>query len=246
ILSTASSNGFTKPSPAQQILQNQLVLDLKAYGIWSKLDVLHIFANDADINYSLINWINRVVGSHSGTIVKTLNSHVNQGLGSDYGISTGYNPYYNGDNFTLNSVSIGYKTKWSNDISTNDGILMGSANNITPSINSTFLYDIGYGRFWLNNTTQSQFSGANEISKTVNPNFIHLTRNGDECKVYKNAILQATKSNPAEGLTNFNFRYLQQSQGTQIQSGYIGGFLTADEISDFQDLIDQYLIDITL
>ena len=40
VLNYATSQGYTLPSASQQILQNQLVLDLKSGGIWSKLDSL--------------------------------------------------------------------------------------------------------------------------------------------------------------------------------------------------------------
>src|SRR5690606_28585655 len=82
VLSTATSNGFTKPSSGQQIIQNQLVLDLKAIGVWDKLDVLHIFASDSGNGFVKINWINRVVGTstYSGgspvDFLKVENSHI--------------------------------------------------------------------------------------------------------------------------------------------------------------------------
>jgi hypothetical protein len=37
VLDYATSQGYTLPSTGQQTLQNQLVVDLKAGGIWSKL-----------------------------------------------------------------------------------------------------------------------------------------------------------------------------------------------------------------
>jgi hypothetical protein len=46
VLNYATTQGYTLPSASQQIIQNQLVIDLKAGGIWNKLDVLYIFAND--------------------------------------------------------------------------------------------------------------------------------------------------------------------------------------------------------
>jgi hypothetical protein len=46
ILSRATTLGYTLPSVSQRIKQNALVLSLKAGGIWTKLDVLYIFAND--------------------------------------------------------------------------------------------------------------------------------------------------------------------------------------------------------
>jgi hypothetical protein len=56
ILSIGDSLGFTLPSCDQRIKQNQLVLDLKAAGIWDELDLLYVFATDGDENYACINW----------------------------------------------------------------------------------------------------------------------------------------------------------------------------------------------
>jgi hypothetical protein len=46
VLDYATTQGYTLPSAGQQTLQNQLVVDLKAGGIWSKLDTFGVFATD--------------------------------------------------------------------------------------------------------------------------------------------------------------------------------------------------------
>ena len=46
VLNRATTLGYTLPSAPQQILQNQLVLDLKAGGIWDKLDTFALFATN--------------------------------------------------------------------------------------------------------------------------------------------------------------------------------------------------------
>ena len=56
VLDYATTQGYTLPSSGQQTLQNQLVLDLKAGGIWSKLDTFAVFATDGDIDFALIDW----------------------------------------------------------------------------------------------------------------------------------------------------------------------------------------------
>jgi hypothetical protein len=56
VLNYATSQSYTLPSASQQILQNQLVLDLKAGGIWSKLDTFAVFATDGSSNFALIDW----------------------------------------------------------------------------------------------------------------------------------------------------------------------------------------------
>lgn len=57
ILDEATAQGYVKPSAACQVLQNQLVLDLKAAGIWAKADFMLVMANDAATSdFALINW----------------------------------------------------------------------------------------------------------------------------------------------------------------------------------------------
>jgi hypothetical protein len=58
ILNKATALGYSLPSDTQKIIQNNLVLALKSAGIWNKLDVLYIFANDGGSNFATLNWIN--------------------------------------------------------------------------------------------------------------------------------------------------------------------------------------------
>ena len=56
VLDYATTQGYTLPSASQQALQNQLVLDLKSGGIWSKLDIFYTFATDGDSDFATLNW----------------------------------------------------------------------------------------------------------------------------------------------------------------------------------------------
>lgn len=58
VLDYATAQGYTLPSPAQQTLQNQLVIDLKNAGIWAKLDTFAVFATNGSANFALIDWVN--------------------------------------------------------------------------------------------------------------------------------------------------------------------------------------------
>ena len=56
VLDYGTAQGYTLPSASQQVLQNQLVVDLKAAGVWSKLDTFAVFATDGDSDFALIDW----------------------------------------------------------------------------------------------------------------------------------------------------------------------------------------------
>jgi hypothetical protein len=56
ILDRSTTLGYTAPSASQQTLQNTLVTDLKAAGVWDKLDVFYVFATDGDSDFATLNW----------------------------------------------------------------------------------------------------------------------------------------------------------------------------------------------
>jgi hypothetical protein len=56
ILTYATSQGYTLPSLAQRTKSNQFVIDLKAAGLWTKLDSLSIFKTDGNANFALTDW----------------------------------------------------------------------------------------------------------------------------------------------------------------------------------------------
>ena len=92
ILDYATTQGYTLPSASQQALQNQLVVDLKDGGIWSKLDTFAVFATDGDSDFALIDW-KRVtdytaVNSHTFTTNEGF-----EGNGTSAYIDTNYNPF---------------------------------------------------------------------------------------------------------------------------------------------------------
>jgi len=65
VLNLANTNGYTVPSVTEQMLQNQLIIDLKKNGIWDKLDAFYMFANNvhsgatySGLNFARINWKN--------------------------------------------------------------------------------------------------------------------------------------------------------------------------------------------
>ena len=87
ILDYATTQGYTLPSSAQQSVQNSLVVDLKAYGIWDELDVFYNFFTDGDHNFAKINWkapgtFQAVGTGHEPTF--TANSGFKGNAGSQY------------------------------------------------------------------------------------------------------------------------------------------------------------------
>jgi hypothetical protein len=100
---------YTLPSLSQQVLQNQLVIDLKDAGIWSKLDTFGVFATDGSSDFALIDWIRLI----DYTAVNSPTFNVNEGFEGN-GTSS-----YIDLNYTTN-------TDW-NNVSQNDACLFAYA-----------------------------------------------------------------------------------------------------------------------
>jgi hypothetical protein len=104
VLNYATTQGYTLPSSGQQVKQNQLVVDLKDGGIWSKLDTFGVFATDGDSDFALIDWIRL----SDYTAVNSPTFTTNQGFtgdGTSSYIDTNYNPSTSGVNYTLDDAS---------------------------------------------------------------------------------------------------------------------------------------------
>ena len=104
VLNYATTQGYTLPSAAQQVKQNKLVVDLKAAGVWSKLDTFAMFANDGGSNFALIDWKRLSLY----TAVNSPTFTTNQGFtgnGTSSYIDTNFNPATSGTNYVLNDAS---------------------------------------------------------------------------------------------------------------------------------------------
>jgi hypothetical protein len=107
VLNYATSQSYTLPSASQQILQNQLVLDLKAGGIWSLMDTIYVYATDGDRDYAKLNW--KSPSLFFCTEINSPTFTTNQGFignGTSSYLNTNWNAVTNGVNFQLNNASI--------------------------------------------------------------------------------------------------------------------------------------------
>jgi hypothetical protein len=95
VLNYATTQGYTLPSDSQKLLQNQLVLDLKDAGIWSKLDTFANFATDGSSDFALIDWkrLTQYTAVNSPTF--TANRRIYRKWASSY-IDTNFNAFNDG------------------------------------------------------------------------------------------------------------------------------------------------------
>jgi len=104
VLDYATTQEYTLPSASQQILQNQLVLDLKSGGIWSKLDSFAVFATDGDSDFALIDWIRLTDMTAVNSPTFTTDSGFNGDGASSY-IDTNFTISTDATNYTQNNAS---------------------------------------------------------------------------------------------------------------------------------------------
>jgi hypothetical protein len=103
ILDYATTQGYTLPSAGQQALQNQLVVDLKDAGVWSKLDTFAVFATDGDSDFALIDW--KRLTQYTAVNSPTFTSNGGfTGNGTSSYIDTNYNPSIGTNNYILNDA----------------------------------------------------------------------------------------------------------------------------------------------
>jgi hypothetical protein len=93
--------GATIPTSAQQAVQNKLIVDLKAGGVWNKLDVFYVLATGTNGNnvFSTINWKNpnNFLATLTNPLTFATNSgFTNTGTGS---ISTNFTPSSQGSSY---------------------------------------------------------------------------------------------------------------------------------------------------
>ena len=231
VLDRATVLGYTLPTASQRIKQNTLVLSLKAGGIWNKLDVLYIFANDGGSDFATLNW--KSPSANQSTLINTPTFTVNQGFngnGTSSYINTNYTPFLNASNYQLDNASryIYIFSPTANDrvdgnlIDTN-GIRLGNFN--TQRLNSGI------------NTLNTAF----EYTSVRGMKSIHRTSSTN--LTLANNKTSATRTSTSTALPNSSQFILRQGfiYSTSKVSMYAMGASLVTENNDFVDAFDTYL-----
>jgi len=227
VINYANNEGYTLPSNSQQVLQNKLVLDLKAEGVWSKLDSFNVFATDGDSDFALIDWkrLNAATAVNSPTFITNVGY---QGDNSTAEIRTGYNPT-GSENYKLNAASFGV---FVNQIVTTGQYLagggglvarmrtMGSSNNFINSLNISSPFNFGV-------------VGLSHINRSSSTNV--------QCIINGVSTARTATSTSIAG----EFVYLAYAAGVgnsnaKISIGFVGGDLSS-EAAGFSTSVNNYI-----
>lgn len=236
VLDYATTQGYTIPSAGQQTLQNQLVVDLKNAGIWSKLDTFGVFATDGDSDFALIDWIRL----SQYTAVNSPTFTTNQGFtgnGTSSYINVNYNPSTNAVNLALNS----------NHIMAGNLNATANAGALISSFGATFLEltnDNPNSRlvsFNMSSLADIQSLGANAQNGT----FISTRNSSANYELFKNGVSLSTPLRLSSAVPNAQTRVFARSNGSFFGYGKcpyisVGGGLTNTQVTNFNTALTNY------
>ena len=187
VLNMATTLGYTLPSVGQRLKQNTLLKSLKTAGVFSKLDVLYVFATDGSNDFATLNW--RTPTANQITRVNAPAFTSNQGYNSDGATSYLTVPWDAtlSTNWALNNAGIywsmfntptGGTSNHGHAVSTSDRLTLGNATTqrINTSFNLTTVLDFRAsgtsGLIGIAPTSVEAFVNGTQISKLVNPSTV--------------------------------------------------------------------------
>jgi hypothetical protein len=239
VLDYATTQGYTLPSASQQLLQNQLVVDLKDGGIWSKLDTFSVFATDGDSDFALIDWKRLIQYTAVNSPTFTMNQGFTSNGTSSY-ILSNFFPLTSSVNYALNSTSFGvYQTQNDNSIFNAHGIY--SSNNSGIYLNPKTVG--GPIRSWNNSggVSTGVVSDRNGLTSTIRTDSTNVNH-------YRDSSLVASYSRSTTALPSNNVVLLASGSPTTVldfctdtlHSTYLGSGLTTTEHSNFSAALITY------
>jgi hypothetical protein len=166
VLDYATTQGYTLPSAAEQELQNTLMVDRKAAGLWDKDDTFALFAG-SNADFALIDWKRLTTYTAFNSPAYTSATGYKLDGTSSY-ISTNYNPSVDGVNYTLNNAGLAYGV---GEVGADGNYIVGcnpastirsrSTTNPDIQLNSSFLGFSNVGFQTLGNKYLDRFDAVN-------------------------------------------------------------------------------------
>jgi len=210
----------TKPDASIALAQNRLVRTLRDEGLWDRMDLFYVFANDASDN-ALINWANPGTFDASAILLPTFTAYEGfTGNGASNRINSNYNTTTEATNYLLDNGSWGgyFRT-----IGESLEVLMGnSANNNLNRFSTVYRLEFDGGT----SDTKSLFSAG----------FLHANRIlSTECKLYVDGSTFDIWEDDSNAKTTNDFYFLGDGysgySSAQIAIGFAGGgFSDADAL----------------
>jgi hypothetical protein len=236
VLDYATTQGYTLPSSGQQTLQNQLVLDLKNGGIWSKLDTFGVFATDGDSDFALIDWIR--LSDYTAVNSPTFTTNVGfSGNGTSAYVDTNFNPSISGINYTLNDASRIMYADFPNDAAFPESSGGGSEN--VSRNTSSILQRINQGGVNMGNAP-ANWTGNNIFRAIYRTSLVYVEMFGNLTQTSTTATSSTISNNTQRvlsGVSNF-------SSSANIFKIYGMGASLVSENTDLYNALNTYITSI--
>jgi len=230
-----------QPSDERKQLINNLIIDLKAAGLWSGFDAFWMFAAHDD-QAALLNWVEN---DHNCTSANSPAFEANRGYtgnGSSSYLNTDFIPSTDGVNYLLNDGSFGVYIRNAVDA---DVVDMGGRG----ATSTHYLYIKTYfvGALFLAINGGTNFSFEDPVSSA---GFTVVSRNASNSfTIYKNGDLHDTISgNSVDRPPVAIYILAQNMNGTaqsfstrQVAFAFIAGALSANEQEPLFNLVEAYL-----
>ena len=231
VLTYAITQGYTLPSSGQQQKQSKLLADLKAGGIWAKLDTFGIFATDGSSDFALIDWKRLSLYTNINSCTFTTNQGFT-GNGTSSTINANFNASTSGVQYTQNNASFGVYRR--------AGVGIRGVESVGLS-NSGMIYDTSGAFQGVNSTNASTYSGTRFALADYGILGLHRY-SSTEFRLSKNATLLATGTQTSTGRPT-NFRIFKDAfvfSSWQCSMFFAGADLRT-EVGSFNTAMDTYI-----
>ena len=236
VLNYATTQGYTLPSSGQQTLQNQLVVDLKAAGVWSKLDTFAVFATDGNSDFALIDWIN--LSQYTAVNSPGFTTNIGfAGNGTSAYIDTNFNPSTQGVNYTLDDAGRIMFADLDTDAAYPESAGGGSAN-LTRNVISNNRQRINQGTANLSTgLSPSNWCGSNVLRAIYRTSSTNVEMFGNTTQSSGTATSTIIENNN-QYLLQGNSAYVSSSNVFKV---YGMGASLVSENTDLYNALDSYI-----
>lgn len=227
------------PSPSRKVLISQTISALIGAGVWAKLDVLQLYAADAQAN-ALLNWIS---GSYNASVVNTPTFTADRGFTSVFGtssyVASGYTPS-SGPKWGQNDHAFG---RWTRTGPGAGGMDFGAYETATLKSATIFSTEPG-GQYIVGDSGTAQSVSADPLgsvtaNRTASGSF-DIYKNGAFVTNVSAASRSGTTLEMFVGAYNFDGVAGTYSQN-QIGAVWVGQALNSTEIAALHTALQNYM-----
>lgn len=232
ILDRGTALGFTLPSDEEKLIQNQLMIDLKAAGAYTKADLILVPATTSSSDFGRIDWKNTTRLATLFNAPTFVSGKGLQGNGSSAYIDTNFNPVTDGVNYTQNNASRYIFMDTASGTGALDGRSAASINNMARTSSSNQR---------INQSTTPLVGGSFDFTATRGMKSIHRT-SSTNVELF-NDTTQGSRTATSATMTSSNQLILRSGSGygAHTISFYMNGASMVAENTAIVNAVNTYL-----